>query len=634
MTQPKFIDAGSSGQWGWHATEVALRCPRMFAYTYRVPGAGHRDTDSAPLLKGSLVHQGLAHHYIRMGLEQLGMDPEEFATPHDAIGECAQKLGPHAPQYVDLARHVVQRYAMHWASEKLEVLNVEEVFSSEIGGYTFTQRFDLVVREQDGKIYIYDHKCLPASSEVFTNAGPTTIGELFAKNEGWIAAARGTDNRLVWAPAMAPVDAGVQDVWQITTAAGQTGRFGYRHPILTDRGWVQACDLRPGDRVAAAIGLPDLPEAPFSDDMLWLVGSLICDGGMKVSGPMYTKESAAKRDRFSAALVGEGMVRGIDFTEVHPEDRIPFIRLAAASPVARKLKDLGLIGVGSAEKRVTRKLMALSKRQVGVLIAALWSGDGHAGVRKNKTPRLVYASRSRELCLDIKALLARLGIASTVTDSSVAYKGSRRGYYFTTIIGTASKVKFVEAVLSGEIPAIGIDADAILAACHRPGAREKRKFQVDGDIMWDIVESCLMIGRERCYDIEVPENHTFVAEGLVTHNTTGRITRDVASRYTLSGQFIGMHNFGARVFGDEFGGVKLNLIEVGDGAFGGFKRQTPDPAPGAIKNFPLTVLHARERIDALDKSGLDPAEWPQVLSEQTCVSAYGPCQYFEKCRWG
>ena len=270
----KFIDAGSSGEWGWHATELALRCPRLFAYTYRVPGAKREHTDSAPLLKGSLVHQGLAHYYMRMGLEQLGLNPDEYAPVDLAIEDCAKKLGPHAPQYVKLAQDVLFRYAAHWAMERLEVLAVEEVFAAEIGGYRYTQRLDLVVREADGKVWIYDHK------------------------------------------------------------------------------------------------------------------------------------------------------------------------------------------------------------------------------------------------------------------------------------------------------------------------------------------------------------------------TTGRITRDVASRYTLSGQFIGMHSFGVRTYGDEFGGVKLNLIEVGESSMGAFRRQTPDPAPNAIKGFPLTVLHARDRVADLDRSGTPAEEWPQTLSEQTCVTAYGTCNFFEKCRWG
>lgn len=270
----KFIDAGSSGEWGWHATEVALRCPRLFAYTYRTSKEHAEDGDRPALLKGSLVHQGLAHHYARLESIQQGRDPDEWAKPDVAIEACAEKLGKHAFKYIDVANKTVSDYAFHWANERLEVLHVEEVFKSDIGGYRFTQRFDLVVREPDGKVWIYDHK------------------------------------------------------------------------------------------------------------------------------------------------------------------------------------------------------------------------------------------------------------------------------------------------------------------------------------------------------------------------TTGRLSPQTGERYTLSGQFIGMASFGSRIWGSEFGGVKINFIQLPDGSKRSeFARQVPDPAPGALKAFPLTVLHAREKIDALDKSGLDPAEWPMTMSEQTCITAYGRCEHFDRCRF-
>lgn len=155
----RFIDAGSSGEWGWHATEVAMRCPRMFAYLYRSgSGGGREEADRPALLRGSLVHQGLAHLYVRRKAQQEGTDPNEWAPEDVAIEDCARKLGRFASQYVAGAQEAVRQYAAHWSSERLEVLNVEEVFASEIGKYRFTQRFDLVCREPDGKVWIYDHK--------------------------------------------------------------------------------------------------------------------------------------------------------------------------------------------------------------------------------------------------------------------------------------------------------------------------------------------------------------------------------------------------------------------------------------------------------------------------------------------
>lgn len=623
----KFIDAGSSGEWGWHATEIALRCPRLFAYQYRMPKSAE-EGDRPALLKGSLIHQGLAHHYARRRSAEVGTDPAEWATPDAAIEDCAAKLGRHAAQYVDLAKRVVAQYAANWAYEKLEVLHVEDVFRAEIEGFRFTQRFDLVVRENDGKVWIFDHKCLPASARVFTNRGPMTVGELVDQGAPWTAAAIENGDSIVWSAATTPVDAGIQDVWEIKTSGGQVGRFGYRHPIWTRRGWVQAADLRPGDAVAAAIRLPALPEVSVPDALLWVLGSLICDGGLKTNSPTYTKQSAEKRTRFLAALRALDAVPELDFKEHFPIDKTPYIQLRARSSAVSMLRQFGLLGVGSADKRIPTLLLSLSPRQTGILLGALWSGDGSATVGKNGNTRLVYASRSKQLCADVKELLTRVGVGSTVTTGSVLYRGSRRPYHYTTIVGE-SKERFLRLVESGAISLIGIELAPLFAA-----SGQRRRYEHQNDIMWDRVESALCIGRERCYDIEVPEKHTFVAEGFVTHNTTGRLGSTVAERYTLSGQFLGMANFGRMVWGDEFGGVKLNLIEIGDDKPCRFSRKTPDPAPAALKSFPLTVLHARQRIHALDSSGLAPMDWPMALSEQTCITAYGRCDFFDRCRFG
>lgn len=156
-----FIDAGSSGEWGWHATELALKCPQAFAYNYRVkwstaeedglPVRPPRSRDA--LLKGSLVHQGIAHLYAR-----LRDGDAAWAPPHEAIGWAAEKLGEGADKFVELAQRAVRAYEAEYAMDLLEPLHVEEVFAADIHGYRFTQRFDLVARDASGKVVIFDHK--------------------------------------------------------------------------------------------------------------------------------------------------------------------------------------------------------------------------------------------------------------------------------------------------------------------------------------------------------------------------------------------------------------------------------------------------------------------------------------------
>lgn len=151
----RVVFAGSSGVWGWHATETALRCPQLFAYDHLIR---LKFPSSKPLLLGSLVHAGLAQYYRRMQAEQEGTPIDEWAGVEDGLLETAKTLGGEAALYIDEAKATMMRYAANYAIERVWPVGVEEVYETVIDGRRYTQRLDLVVREADGKIYCWDHK--------------------------------------------------------------------------------------------------------------------------------------------------------------------------------------------------------------------------------------------------------------------------------------------------------------------------------------------------------------------------------------------------------------------------------------------------------------------------------------------
>ena len=151
----RLVFAGSSGVWGWHATETVLRCPQLFAYDHLIQ---LKFPSSKPLLLGSLVHAALAQHYRRKQADLEGTDIGEWATPAEGITQTAESLGGEAFLYVNEAESVFDRYHAHYIGERVEPLGVEEVYETVIDGRRYTQRLDLVVREADGKVYCWDHK--------------------------------------------------------------------------------------------------------------------------------------------------------------------------------------------------------------------------------------------------------------------------------------------------------------------------------------------------------------------------------------------------------------------------------------------------------------------------------------------
>ena len=161
------IDPGPSRK-GWHRLQTVLRCPRLYALKYK----GERPrSDMAPaeaLVKGSMIHMGIAHHYALQMEEWKGRESEIF-TPEESVIELAERQpdGHRATWlgYVDSILEVLSAYQLHWHSENWITKAVEHelmvhVFDDDRDeSLLYTQRVDAIWEHPiTGKIFYIDHK--------------------------------------------------------------------------------------------------------------------------------------------------------------------------------------------------------------------------------------------------------------------------------------------------------------------------------------------------------------------------------------------------------------------------------------------------------------------------------------------
>lgn len=118
---------------------------------------------------------------------------------------------------------------------------------------------------------------------------------------------------------------------------------------------------------------------------------------------------------------------------------------------------------------------------------------------------------------------------------------------------------------------------------------------------------------------------------IVDHKIVSKIESKVISRYTMSGQVLGLIHLGARIYGTRFGGVRLNLLGVNPISF---SRVSPDAAPWLLERFPEIVKHAEEGIAQTERLIELGKTVPAAPSEHTCFGSYGPCPAYDLCRWG
>ena len=119
------------------------------------------------LVRGTLIHTGLAHHYALMRARQQG-DEETIKRLYDpikAMSVLADYEKARKPEDADLwdealhlGRSILPAYANRYAFEKLRIEVVEEVFVLNLGAAPYTFRLDLGVRDAGGKFWFFDHK--------------------------------------------------------------------------------------------------------------------------------------------------------------------------------------------------------------------------------------------------------------------------------------------------------------------------------------------------------------------------------------------------------------------------------------------------------------------------------------------
>ena len=119
---------------------------------------------------------------------------------------------------------------------------------------------------------------------------------------------------------------------------------------------------------------------------------------------------------------------------------------------------------------------------------------------------------------------------------------------------------------------------------------------------------------------------------FVDHKTTGRFTDKTLGGYSMNGQFLGYQMIGQKMFGEQWGGVILNIIEWGKGKkSASFRRMPIDPAPHAVANFKQSILRAERTIREFEQTA--PELWPGTHQEAACWP-YRKCRFYDTCQWG
>lgn len=114
------------------------------------------DTEHPHIIKGTLLHVGLAHFYKRKMAEQNGENPDNWYKPIIAMKIHAEQNG--WVEHIEPCIQTLLHYIKHWEKEDIKILDVEIDTWTQIAWWQVTARFDLLIEDKHGKIWIVDHK--------------------------------------------------------------------------------------------------------------------------------------------------------------------------------------------------------------------------------------------------------------------------------------------------------------------------------------------------------------------------------------------------------------------------------------------------------------------------------------------
>ena len=256
---------------------------------------------------------------------------------------------------------------------------------------------------------------------------------------------------------------------------------------------------------------------------------------------------------------------------------LPAISRSSRNPVVLWLMKMELWDKSAGEKRIPAAVFELPKAEAALFLNRLFATDGWASTDANALLAQVgYATISEPLARGIQHLLLRFGIVATLRKRGVRYRNENRTAWQLEILDLASIRTFASEIgIFGKESAVHRVLDVLAARRRKPnhdtvseavwqtvatarGAESWRSLAqragfagtsnihvgrrglsrhrllalanalehnglrqlAQSDVYWDEIVSIDPQGEKQVYDLTIPETHNFVANDILTHNTT------------------------------------------------------------------------------------------------------------------
>ena len=383
-------------------------------------------------------------------------------------------------------------------------------------------------------------KCHCLTDEVFTSKGLKQIKDIepgdfvYSFRDGKIA----LNKVLATEPAY-------KDTYTIKMRSGRSITASYDHPVLTPFGYTELKDLKIGDRIQALCTEIDT-EYEIDDNELLLATLLIFEG--KCGGRSISFANTDPKVVNAAKKAAKHF--GCEVKQYKGAEPFEYwITGGYSGGVCQMLVKNGLFGHKAYDKRIPRNWFGLSMRQKYMFIDMMIATDGAIDTRSGQ---IVIGLANKGLIQDIQHLLSTMGVASTYTYRDNEHAGiwtlviprqfAQKLYPHLTFYGKEEIAKAIFAkpaksyidtypydIIRKEKLTYKTMHGPIRCSSNKNITREKferlavlypqlNKY-LCSDFYLDEIIDIEFSGIQELKHIEVENDHNFIANGLVSHNT-------------------------------------------------------------------------------------------------------------------
>ncbi len=389
--------------------------------------------------------------------------------------------------------------------------------------------------------------CITGDTKIFTNSGYKDIKDFDETNDLVISFNKNKES-FQWENAkLLKYDTKKsEEMIKIQNYDGQELIMTKEHPLLIkEKGkliWKNAENLKKGDILVGISKVPEVKNDSESLRIARLLGFILADGTMQARKGRF-KDGRGKwyngtKRRVRIINASEDVLKtskqdlekefNITAKRYKKSKENCYVIETKQGKVLRKLNKLGIpLGLKSHKIRVPKVVFESSNKFKANFLKALFSCDGYV----NKDGKhIVYYSKSRRFLEDLNLVLNHFNIQSTIRDKIVKLNGKifpNFQLYITdhNSLESFKKIGFTDTTKEKKL------------SKHKfwRMKRRKRTKYFNNDVFEQKITKVSKIkGVKEVYDLQVLENNSFIANGIISHNsgksyTMGVIAEGLAS---------------------------------------------------------------------------------------------------------